>query len=136
MLRRNFIKNCALSVPFISCMNFKENNKLFFDIGLVFKENQMILDFYNLFGQMISSLSKNRISAGNAYKVFKSLLNKYKGKGNRKERISKKRSINQRKKGMTRKVRKQGMTRGARKKIKTIVKKKTPVRRGNKNRRA
>ena len=34
MLRRNFIKNCALSVPFISCMNFKENNELFFDIGL------------------------------------------------------------------------------------------------------
>ena len=34
MLRRNFIKNGALSVPFISCMNFKENNKLFFDIGL------------------------------------------------------------------------------------------------------
>ena len=52
---------------------------LFLDKGKLFKkESQMIIDFYNLFGRMISPLSKNRISAENAYKEFQSLLNKYK----------------------------------------------------------
>tara|TARA_Y100000816_G_scaffold253294_1_gene204780 strand:+ start:271 stop:1203 length:933 start_codon:yes stop_codon:yes gene_type:complete len=34
MLRRDFLKNLALSAPLFSCMNFVKNNDLFFDIGL------------------------------------------------------------------------------------------------------
>ena len=34
MLRREFLKNLALSAPLFSCMNFVKNNDLFFDIGL------------------------------------------------------------------------------------------------------
>ena len=34
MLRRDFLKNFALSAPLVSCMNFVKNNDLFFDIGL------------------------------------------------------------------------------------------------------
>lgn len=34
MLRRDFLKNFALSAPLFSCMNFVKNNDLFFDIGL------------------------------------------------------------------------------------------------------
>jgi len=48
------------------------------NLSLKLEDSQMILDFYNLFGMMITPLSKNRISAEDAYKRFKLLFNKYK----------------------------------------------------------
>ena len=47
------------------------------NLSLKLEDSQMILDFYNLFGMMLAPLSNIRISAEDAYKQFKSLLNKY-----------------------------------------------------------
>ena len=96
----------------------------------IFKdESEIIVDFYNLFGKMIQPLSQNRISAENAYKEFKSLINKYK-KGIAKKKKSRVKRV---KRGSIR--RKKTVVKRGRKK--TVVKrKKKTIRRGNKNRRA
>ena len=55
-------------------------------IGAIQQGSQLMDDFYSLFGVMTSTFLPNiRITAENAYKQFKQLLNKYK-KGVKKER--------------------------------------------------
>ena len=103
----------------------------------IFKdESQIIVDFYNLFGKMIQPLSENRISAENAYKEFKSLLNKYK-KGIPKKKKSRMKRVKRRtigKKTVVKRGKKKVVKRG-RKKTDVKRKKKT-IRRGSRNLRA
>ena len=97
---------------------------------------QIIVDFYNLFGKMIQPLSQNRISAENAYKEFKSLINKYK-KGIPKKKKSRMKRVKRRSIGRKKAVVKRGRKKTVVKRKNTVVKrKKKTIRRGNKNRRA
>ena len=71
---------------------------------LLKEESELINDFYNLFGQMITPLPDYRISPQNAYKQFKKLLKKYKNG-------FKKKSIRKRTKKMKKSIRKRTIQR-------------------------
>ena len=61
-------------------------------IGAIQQGSQLMDDFYALFGVMTSPLS-NVITAENAYKQFKQLLNKYKNGVKKERKRTKKRTI-------------------------------------------
>ena len=63
---------------------------------LLKEESELINDFYNLFGQMITPLPDYRISPQNAYKQFKKLLKKYKNGFKKRKKSIRKRTIQRR----------------------------------------
>ena len=80
---------------------------------LLKEESELINDFYNLFGQMITPLPDYRISPQNAYKQFKKLLKKYKNGFKKRKKSIRKRTKKRKKSIRKRTIQRRGIRQGS-----------------------